>query len=179
MSLFQISISTSLIFLILGLYALFNRENITNKMLAFGRSNKAAVILLTLSLAWFIFRYVRNLSEADFGNYKLIIGLVAFFIYFGSFALVKDFLAVRSACIVWLFYAREVLDSAWLQDPPGRLILVTVTYFFITLALYLGAWPFRFRDFFEWLSLKKKRPVILSFVVLFTGLLTLVASFSL
>ena len=90
-------------------------------MLFFARSNKAAVILLSASLIWFIYRYVQNLSEADFGNYKLIIGLVAVFIYFGSFALVKDFLAVRALSIICMFYSREVLDSAWLQDSPNRL----------------------------------------------------------
>ena len=118
--------------------------------------------LLTLSLAWFLFRYVQNLSEADFGKYKLVIGLVAIFIFFGSFALVKDFLAVRSLSILCLFYAREVLDSAWLQDPPARLFLVTITYILIVSALYFGAWPYRFRDFFEWLAENNKRVQILS-----------------
>ena len=156
MSLFQYSFVTSLLLLTFGLTMWIRRSSICNDMLVFARSNKASVLLLTISLAWFLFRYVQNLSEADFGNYKLIIGMVAVFIYFGSFALVKDFLSVRSLSILCLFYAREVLDSAWLQDPPSRLLLVTTIYVIIVLALYFGAWPYRFRDFFEWLNIQEK-----------------------
>ena len=91
MSLFQYSFVTSLLLLTFGLTMWIRRSSICNDMLVFARSNKASALLLTISLAWFLFRYVQNLSEADFGNYKLIIGMVAVFIYFGSFALVKIF----------------------------------------------------------------------------------------
>ena len=91
MSLFQFSITTSLILTLLGLIAWLRRNSLCESMLSFGRSNKASVFLLTVCLIWFLFRYVRTLSEADFGNYKLVIGLVAVFIYFGSIALVLTF----------------------------------------------------------------------------------------
>ena len=179
MSLFQYSFVTSLLLLTFGLTMWIRRSSICNDMLVFARSNKASALLLTISLAWFLFRYVQNLSEADFGNYKIIIGLVAVFIYFGSFALVKDFLSVRSLSILCLFYAREVLDSAWLQEPPSRLLLVSTIYVIIVLALYFGAWPFRFRDFFEWLNIQEKRVKILATTVTCTGLALLLLSFNL
>ena len=94
MSLFQFSIFTSILLTALGVIAWIKQPRVCSAMLSFGRSNRIAVFLMTISLVWFLFRYVQSLSEADFGNYKLIIGLVAVFIYFGSFALVKDFLAV-------------------------------------------------------------------------------------
>ena len=97
MNLFQYSIITSILLLALGLTIWIRRSNICNDMLVFARSNKASVLLLTISLAWFLFRYVKNLTEADFGNHKLIIGMVAVFIYFGSFALVKDFLLKKAS----------------------------------------------------------------------------------
>jgi len=179
MSLFQYSLVTSLLLLTFGLTMWIRRSSICNDMLVFARSNKASVLLLTISLAWFLFRYVKNLTEADFGNYKLIIGMVAVFIYFGSFALVKDFLSVRSLSILCLFYAREVLDSAWLQDPPSRLLLVTAIYVIIVLALYFGAWPYRFRDFFEWLNIQEKRVKILATTITCIGLALLLVSFTL
>ena len=179
MSLFQYSFVTSLLLLTFGLTMWIRRSSICNDMLVFARSNKASALLLTISLAWFLFRYVQNLSEADFGNYKLIIGMVAVFIYFGSFALVKDFLSVRSLSILCLFYAREVLDSAWLQDPPSRLLLVTTIYVTIVLALYFGAWPYRFRDFFEWLNIQEKRVKILATTITCIGLALLLVSFTL
>ena len=179
MSLFQYSFVTSLLLLTFGLTMWIRRSSICNDMLVFARSNKASALLLTISLAWFLFRYVQNLSEADFGNYKLIIGMVAVFIYFGSFALVKDFLSVRSLSILCLFYAREVLDSAWLQDPPSRLLLVTTIYVIIVLALYFGAWPYRFRDFFEWLNIQEKRVKILAITITCISLALLLVSFTL
>ena len=179
MSLFQYSFVTSLLLLTFGLTMWIRRSSICNDMLVFARSNKASALLLTISLAWFLFRYVQNLSEADFGNYKLIIGMVAVFIYFGSFALVKDFLSVRSLSILCLFYAREVLDSAWLQDPPSRLLLVATIYVIIVLALYFGAWPYRFRDFFEWLNIQEKRVKILATTITCIGLALLLVSFTL
>ena len=179
MSLFQYCFVTSLLLLTFGLTMWIRRSSICNDMLVFARSNKASALLLTISLAWFLFRYVQNLSEADFGNYKLIIGMVAVFIYFGSFALVKDFLSVRSLSILCLFYAREVLDSAWLQDPPSRLLLVTTIYVIIVLALYFGAWPYRFRDFFEWLNIQEKRVKILATTITCIGLALLLVSFTL
>lgn len=179
MSLFQYSFVTSLLLLTFGLTMWIRRSSICNDMLVFARSNKASALLLTISLAWFLFRYVQNLSEADFGNYKLIIGMVAVFIYFGSFALVKDFLSVRSLSILCLFYAREVLDSAWLQDPPSRLLLVTTIYVIIVLALYFGAWPYRFRDFFEWLNIQEKRVKILATTITCISLALLLVSFTL
>jgi len=179
MSLFQYSLVTSLLLLTFGLTMWIRRSSICNDMLVFARSNKASALLLTISLAWFLFRYVQNLTEADFGNYKLIIGMVAVFIYFGSFALVKDFLSVRSLSILCLFYAREVLDSAWLQDPPSRLLLVTAIYVIIVLALYFGAWPYRFRDFFEWLNIQEKRVKILATTITCIGLALLLVSFTL
>ena len=179
MSLFQYCFVTSLLLLTFGLTMWIRRSSICNDMLVFARSNRASALLLTISLAWFLFRYVQNLSEADFGNYKLIIGMVAVFIYFGSFALVKDFLSVRSLSILCLFYAREVLDSAWLQDPPSRLLLVTTIYVIIVLALYFGAWPYRFRDFFEWLNIQEKRVKILATTITCIGLALLLVSFTL
>ncbi len=179
MSLFQFSITTSLILTLLGLIAWLRRNSLCESMLSFGRSNKASVFLLTVCLIWFLFRYVRTLSEADFGNYKLVIGLVAVFIYFGSIALVRDFLAVRSLSILCLFYSREVLDAAWLQDPPGRLFLVTISYIIIVSALYFGAWPYRFRDFFQWLMKKNVRVQTLSISIFLIGIVMLGLSFTL
>ena len=148
-------------------------------MLTLARSNRIAVYLMTISLGWFLFRYVQNLTEADFGNYKLIIGLVAVSIYFGSFVFVKDFLAVRSLSIICLFYSREVLDSAWLQDSPGRLLLVTITYIAVVAALYFGAWPFRFRDFFIWLDKRDYMVKLIALSFSAVGLILFAVSFTL
>jgi hypothetical protein len=179
MSLFQFSILTSMMLTTIGMLSWLKRPRVCSAMLIFARSNRIAVFFMTISLGWFLFRYVQNLSEADFGNYKLIIGLVAVIIYFGSFSLVKDFLAVRSLSIICLFYSREVLDSAWLQDSSGRLLLVTITYITIVAALYFGAWPFRFRDLFIWLDKNDYMVKLIAISFSAVGLILLAVSFTL
>ena len=91
MSLFQFSITTSLILTLLGLIAWLRRNSLCESMLSFGRSNKASVFLLTVCLIWFLFDMLELYLRQIFGNYKLVIGLVAVFIYFGSIALVLTF----------------------------------------------------------------------------------------
>ena len=91
MNLFQFSILTSIMLTTVGMLAWLKQQRVCSAMLIFARSNRIAVFLMTISLGWFLFRYVQNLSEADFGNYKLIIGLVAVFIFFGSLHLLKTF----------------------------------------------------------------------------------------
>ena len=36
------------------------------------RSNKASIILLSIGLFWFQYHHVRNLGEADFGEYSIM-----------------------------------------------------------------------------------------------------------
>ena len=86
---------------------------------------------MSTGCAWFLYRHVFQLSEADFGDYKLIISLVTLFIFFSSFIFTSDFLAVRGLSIVILLYAREVLDAAFLQEPTSRLVHGSVIYLFI------------------------------------------------
>ena len=81
-------------------------------------------------------RHVFQLSEVDFGDYKLIISLVTLFIFFSSFIFTSDFLAVRGLSIVILLYARAVLDVAFLQELTSRLVHVSVIYLFIILLIF-------------------------------------------
>lgn len=143
-------------------------KSLLNELL---RSNKAAIFLLSLGLFWFQFQHVRNLGEADFGDYKLIIGLIGGFIAVASFFYINDFISVRAFCIIKLFYAREALDSAFLQEPSARLFLVTAIYFIIIASLYFGAWPYRARDVLLWLNSDRKRSIVLGYSFLLYGLL--------
>jgi len=135
------------------------------------RSNKASIILLSIGLFWFQYHHVRNLGEADFGEYKLIIGLIAIFIAIASYFYINDFLSVRAFCIIMLFYAREALDSAFLQEPTARLFLVSAIYAIIVACLYFGAWPYRTRELLLWLFRERIRSMVLGYAFLFYGLL--------
>ena len=88
-----------------------------------------------------------------------------------SFKFLPDFLAVRGASILVLFYSREALDAAFMQEPESRLFMVSIVYVGIAIALYLGAWPYRLRDFLNWLYVPSQRLRILGVSMAAYGLL--------
>jgi len=176
MTLFQASISTGFLLFIFGALLIIKRSNFTSALIRFPRSKLCSYWFVGIATLWFLWRHVAHLSEADFGNYKLLIGIVALGVAVLSFVYVTDFLAVRGWSMLVLLYAREVLDAAFLQEPKSRLLLVLTTYFFIVIALYFGAWPYRMRDWIEWMGKKKRRFAMLGCGFLLTGLLLLILS---
>ena len=177
MTLFQASISTGFLLFIFGSLLCMKRWNFSSALIRFPRSKFCSYWFVGIATLWFLWRHVANLSEADFGDYKLLIGMVAVGVEGLSFVYVTDFLAVRGWSMLVLLYAREVLDAAFLQESQSRLLLVLITYFFIVIALYLGAWPYRLRDWIEWME-KKRRFKMLGGGFVLTGLLLFVLSFT-
>ncbi|MBT3635427.1 MAG: hypothetical protein HN531_00685 [Opitutae bacterium] len=178
MELFGFSILTSFLLFAVGFLFASGRSSIHSFIRGFPRSLKLAVFLLALALSWFIARHVMNLSEADFGEYRWYIGGIAIFIGVSSYVFVRDFLAVRAFCILALFYSREVLDAAFLQEPTTRLFLVSIIYLIIVGALYFGAWPYRMRDFLDWLFDKPARPARFGWGILGCAVVLLGLSFT-
>lgn len=74
-----------------------------------------------------------------------------------AFKYLDDFLSVRGLAILGLLLSREFIDSAFMKEPVSRLTLVTLSYFVVLASLYLGALPYRFRDFLEFLYATPRR----------------------
>ena len=178
MNLVNFTLCTSGFLGILGLFLTFESFQAEKFIRKFLRSQKASILLLAIGLFWFLFHHVQNLGEADFGEYKFIIGLVGVFIAVASYFFINDFLAVRAFCIILLFYSRLALDSAFLQEPQSRLFLVTVIYFIVMCAIYFGAWPYRLRDFLNWLYGNSKRSILLGVSFICYSLVLLGAALS-
>ena len=178
LSLLNCSVITGLILLMLGVALKSSNPKIRNRILSFPRSVKCSVWFVGLSTLWFLWRHVAFLSEADFGNYKLLIGTVAFGVSVLSFVFVPDFLAVRGLAMLILLWAREVLDSAFLHESDTRLFLVTVIYALIISALYFGAWPYKIREVFEWMNIRTSRFTFLGWTLSSIGLLIFLLSFT-
>jgi hypothetical protein len=107
--------------------------------------------------AWFLYN-VWHLSAADFGEYRtiLFIGFAAVAVL--AFRCVPDFLGVRGACAIILLGAMPLLDAAYMEyDRPLRLFMVSIVYVAIALAIWLGAQPWRLRDFLNWLFARPAR----------------------
>lgn len=177
MNLFIFTITTALLIGTLGVCC-FVFQNKNNELSTLLRSPKVTILFLGISLFWFLYRHVQSLGDADFGEYKITIGLIAVLIAVSSYFFIKDFLAVRSICILLLFYAREVVDSAFLQEPTSRLFLVSVVYFIIILSIYFGTYPYRLRDFLQWLYNKPNRPIYLSTTLIICSIILFGVSFT-
>ena len=137
----------------------------------FPRSKIAAGVTMILGTLCFLILHVSNLSDADFGTYRVHITIFSLFILAFSFMYLPDFLAVRGFCILVLLFSREALDAAFLKEPLSRLFMVSVIYLGIVAALYLSAWPYRLRDFLDWLLAKRKRACTAGAVITSYGIL--------
>ena len=106
LDLLNCSVITGIILLTLGISLKSSNAKIRNVILSFPRSVKCSAWFVGLSTVWFLWRHVAFLSEADFGNYKLLIGAVALGVAILSFVFVSDFLAVRGLAMLMLLWAR-------------------------------------------------------------------------
>jgi hypothetical protein len=157
MSLFTATFVSGLILVTLGMPLLIDHSEIKAAIRAFPRSATAGYVAFSTGAGWFLYN-IWNLSKADFGEYRtiLFIGFAAIAVL--SFKCVPDFLGVRGACALVLLGAMPFLNAAFMRyDRPQRLFMVTFVYAALTLAIWLGAQPWRLRDFFDWLFARPAR----------------------
>jgi hypothetical protein len=178
MSLTVATLLPGLLLLLLGLPLVLNHAGYVATLKAMPRSTAAAYVLFGAGAAWFLYA-IWHLSPADFGEYRtwLFFGFAAVAVF--AFRCVPDFLAVRGLCVLVLMGAMPLLDAAYMEyDQPQRLVMVSVVYAAIALAIWLGAQPWRLRDFFGWLFARPARTRGLGGLFLACGLLLAVVAFT-
>lgn len=151
MSLTLATLIPGLLLIALGVPLLLNHSGFAAVLKAFPRSSTAAYLFFGVGAAWFLYA-IWHLSPADFGEYRtyLFFGFLAVAVL--SFKCVPDFLAVRGLATLLLMGAMPLLDAAYMEyDKPQRLLMVSAVYLAIASAIWLGAQPWRFRDFVGWL----------------------------
>ncbi|HWL15989.1 MAG TPA: hypothetical protein VNR00_10310 [Opitutus sp.] len=178
MSLTLATLLPGLFLLALGVPLLLNSSRAIAALRAMPRSTNAAYVFFGVGAIWFLYN-VWHLSPADFGDYRVLLtigfGAVAVF----AFKCVPDFLAVRGLCVLTLLSASPLLGAAYMEyERPQRLFMVTLVYVFIALAIWLGASPFRLRDFFQWLFARPSRSRGLGAALAGYGLLLAIVAFT-
>jgi hypothetical protein len=170
MSLQIATLIPGLLLLALGLPLVLNHSGFAAALRAFPRSTAAAYVCFGAGAAWFL-NAIWHLSAADFGDYHvlLFIGFAAIAVL--SFSCVPDFLAVRGGCVVVLMGAMPLLDAAYMEEPQQRKLMVAAVYVAIALAIWLGAQPYRLRDFLGWLYARPGRARTVGSVLAGYGLL--------
>jgi len=161
MSLTVATLIPALLLLALGAALTSGHTAVTAGLKAFPRSSSAAVVFFGAGAIWFLYE-VWHLSPADFGEYRTFLAIGFAGVALLSFKYVPDFLAVRGLAVLVLMGAMPLLEAAYMHyEQPQRLFMVSVVYMAIALAIYLGASPFRLRDFFEWLFQRPARGRVL------------------
>ena len=178
MSLFFSTLLVGAILFFSGLALLSKHSIVTSLLKGFPRSTTATTLLFGAASLWFLYN-VWHLSAADFGEYRKLLFCIFSLVAVLSFIYVPDFLAVRGLAALILLAAGPILASAYMHyELPQRLPLVGVTFLLICLSLWLGAQPYRLRDFIEWLLRGQSRSRFLGACTAAYGLLLIGLSFT-
>jgi hypothetical protein len=178
MSLLIATLIPGLILLLVGFPLFLGSTTVASSYRAFPRSLPATYLFFGGGTLWFLYE-VWNLSAADFGDYHvaLTVGFAA--IALCSFKCVPDFLAVRGLAIIVLLGSYPLLMAGYLRfDHPQIYFQKVLLFIPITLAIWLGAQPWRLRDFFEWLFARRERSRLVGGLVAGYGLLLTVMAFT-
>lgn len=157
MSLTVATLIPGLLLLVLGVPLLLNHAGWAAMLKAFPRSTSAAYVFFGAGAAWFL-HAIWHLSPADFGEYRtyLFFGFLAVALL--SFKCVPDFLAVRGLAALILMGAMPLLDAGYMNfDHPQIHLYKIAVYIGIVAAIWLGAQPWRLRDFLGWLLARPGR----------------------
>jgi hypothetical protein len=146
----------------------------------FPRSEGASNLFFGAGALWFLYN-IWHLSVADFGDYRVMLLIAFALIAVMAFKCVPDFLAVRGVCILVLLAAAAspMLMAGYMNfDHPLIYFQKAFVYVCIILAIWLGAQPWRLRDFFEWLFARPQRARALGGVLAGYGLLLTLVAFT-
>jgi hypothetical protein len=178
MSLFAATLLSGLILLFLGLPLLLDHSAGKAAIKAFPRSASAGYVVFGAAAAWFLYN-ILHLSNADFGEYRTLLFVAFAAVAVLAFRSVPDFLGVRGASALILVGASPFLGAAYMQyDRPLRLLMVGAVYLAIALAIWLGAQPWRLRDFLGWLFARSARYRGLGALLVAYGILLCGVSFT-
>lgn len=178
MSLTAATLVTGLLLLALGVPLLLDRGGCAAVFQAFPRSRTATYVVFPAGAAWFLYE-IWHLSPADFGEYRtyLFFGFLAVALL--SFKCVPDFLAVRGLATLILMGAMPLLDAGFMNFEHRRILLYKVAvYLAIAAAVWLGAQPWRLRDFLAWLFARPTRARSFGGVLSAYGLLLAAVAFT-
>lgn len=178
MSLTVATLIPGLLLLALGVPLLLNHAGYAAVLKSFPRSKAAAYVFFSAGAAWFLYE-IWHLSPADFGEYRtyLFCGFAAVAVL--AFKCVPDFLAVRGLATLILMGAMPLLDAGFMNFEHAQIVLYKIAvYLAIAAAIWLGAQPWRLRDFLNWLFARPERTRRIGGVLAGYGLVVAVVAFT-
>ncbi len=123
---------------------------------AFPRNEKIGIPLVIFCFAWgFIIWSCMDLGE--FYKIERVVQIIIAGVCIGVITLVKEFLAVRALGFFLILVAAPILDSAFLQEPQSRLLLVALAYAGAVKGMFWIGIPYLMRDQIAWVLEKPVR----------------------
>lgn len=178
MSLTLATLIPGILLLILGVPLLVNNSGYAAILKSFPRSTAAAYLFFGVGAAWFLYA-IWHLSPADFGEYRTYLFIGFLLVALLSFKCVPDFLAVRGLAAIVLMGAMPLLDAGYMNfEHPQIYLYKVLVYLAICAAIWLGAQPWRLRDFFAWLFAQPARARGVGGVLAGYGLLLSIVAFT-
>jgi hypothetical protein len=132
------------------LLALARPKAVQDWLKNFPRNYEAGVLLTILATAWF-YGMVKVMDLGEFTPWLTpVAGVLAIFF-------MRDFLAVRALGTVVLLVAEPLLESAFMREETSRLLLVSLVYVWILVAMFWVGMPYTLRDQITWVTASEKR----------------------
>ena len=151
MSAVSLAYLLGIVFIALGsLLALRCAEKHQKTCRRFLRNDFVGITLFSIASLWFLLK-IRQLGEADFGQYKNELTLLFGLSFLGCAIYWRDFLGIRAIAMLTLMIADCLLDICYLSNAFVTPFISLFLYLFIVLAMFLGVYPYWARDFLPYL----------------------------
>ncbi|MEM9281596.1 MAG: hypothetical protein AAGA96_07220 [Verrucomicrobiota bacterium] len=138
------------------LWGLFQPKQAKAFLKGFPRNEKIGIPLVIFCFAWGLMIW----TCMDLGEFFKIERQVQFVIVgvcIGVVILVREFIAVRALGFFLILLAAPILDSAFLQEPKTRLLIVAYAYVIALKGMFWVGMPYLLRDQINWILAKDSR----------------------
>lgn len=133
------------------LWALINPDGAQDWLRKFPRSYETGVFLTIGATAWFYFM-VKWMDLGEFDKWRGTVLMITPAMGLAAIFFMREFLAVRALGTVLLLLAEPVLESAFMRPESVRLLLVSLVYVWILLAMFWVGMPYVMRNQIAWFS---------------------------
>ncbi len=123
---------------------------------ALPRNEKLGAFIMGAAFLW-AFILITGKDLGEFYKYRHLAQLLVIGVGAGMIVLVKEFTAVRGLGFLMILAATPMLNSAFLEPPLSRLLLVAFAYAIVVIGMFLIGKPYLMRDAISWLTSRESR----------------------
>lgn len=140
-------------------FALLKPDLVKPWLRRFPRNEKVGIPLMILGFVWaFILWSCMDLGE--FHRIERPVQILMIAACVGVILFVNEFLAVRALGFLLILAAAPILESAFLQEPQSRLLIVALAYAGAVKGMFWVGMPYLLRDQIDWVLAAKQRYTI-------------------